>query len=67
MSIDPWISSSFGDHEWDEVVERDEHFGKDVKWAVCRRCGCRIAQDERTQSFPSLSCDAEIVKGVMRS
>lgn len=50
---------------------RPERYGpdevRDVRWVVCRRCGCELALDERTQRLPGQSCDRELVKGVMRS
>lgn len=61
---------AYGDHDMVEEV-RPEQFGPDevrnVRWVVCRRCGCELALDERTQRIPDGSCDRELVKGIMRS
>jgi len=57
--------NEYGDHDMAEET-RLEH-GAEVRWVVCRRCGCEMALDERTQRLPNASCNYELARGVMKS
>lgn len=58
-------ASDPAEHDWTTLVE--ERDGELVEFDVCRRCGCRIARTDETQAIPSMDCDRELVKSVMRS
>lgn len=71
MVLEGWrekeLAKAYPDHDWETFDGPDLDGSGTVPWAGCRRCGVRLALDDRTQILPSMDCDAELVKGIMRS